>query len=55
MEAGAALDEAQVLLGHASIRSTQVYFHPSRQRLRAAVERVGVLRPLTDTKDDRHD
>jgi integrase/recombinase XerD len=55
MEAGAALDEAQVLLGHASIRSTQVYFHPSRQRLRAAVERVGVLRPLTDTKDDPHD
>jgi integrase/recombinase XerD len=44
-EAGAAVDEAQVLLGHASITSTQVYMHPSQERLRAAVERVGVLRP----------
>jgi integrase/recombinase XerD len=46
METGAALDEAQVLLGHKSIQSTQVYLHPSQERLRAAVERVGVLRPL---------
>jgi integrase/recombinase XerD len=45
MEAGGTVDEAQVLLGHASITSTQPYLHPSQQRLRAAVERVGVLRP----------
>jgi integrase/recombinase XerD len=44
IEAGGTLDEAQVLLGHASIASVQVYMHPSQQRLRAAVERVGVLR-----------
>lgn len=48
MEAGGTLDEAQVLLGHASITSTQPYLHPSQERLRAAVERVGVLRPLPD-------
>jgi integrase/recombinase XerD len=45
MEAGSTLDEAQVLLGHASITSTEVYLHPSPRRLRAAVERLGVLRP----------
>ncbi|HEY2960048.1 MAG TPA: tyrosine-type recombinase/integrase [Actinomycetota bacterium] len=44
MEAGSTLDETQVLLGHASITSTQVYMHPSQERLRAAVERAGVLR-----------
>jgi integrase/recombinase XerD len=46
--AGGTLDEAQLLLGHASIVSTQVYMHPSQERLRAAVERVGVLRPARD-------
>src|SRR6266536_1784261 len=45
MAAGGTLDETQVLLGHASITSTQAYLHPSQQRLRAAVERVGVLPP----------
>jgi integrase/recombinase XerD len=43
--AGGTLDEVQALLGHASIISSQVYLHPSQERLRAAVERVGVLRP----------
>jgi integrase/recombinase XerD len=43
--AGATLDELQVLLGHASPSSSQVYLHPSKDRLRAAVERLGVLRP----------
>lgn len=40
LEAGGALDEAQALLGHAAPTSTQVYLHPSHDRLRAAVERV---------------
>lgn len=40
LEAGGALDEAQALLGHATPTSTQVYLHPSHDRLRAAVERV---------------
>lgn len=40
LDAGGALDEAQSLLGHASAGSTQVYAHPSPDRLRAAVERV---------------
>ena len=48
MEAGATLDEAQRLLGHASISSTQVYLHPSEERLRAAVERVSIGRPGVD-------
>ena len=38
--AGAAVDETQALLGHANPTSTQIYFHPSPDRLRAAVERV---------------
>jgi integrase/recombinase XerD len=40
LDAGAALDEAQALLGHASPASTQVCLHPSGDRLRQAVERV---------------
>jgi integrase/recombinase XerD len=40
LEAGGALDEAQALLGHASPASTQVYLHPSHDRLRRAVDRV---------------
>lgn len=40
LEAGGALDEAQSLLGYAAPNSTQVYLHPSHDRLRAAVERV---------------
>ena len=47
--AGAAVDETQALLGHANPASTQVYFHPSPDRLRDAVERVP--RPL----GHRHD
>ncbi len=35
-------DEAQRLLGHAAISSTQVYLHPSEERLRVAVERVSI-------------
>src|SRR5664280_100416 len=46
---GAAVDETQALLGHASPASTQVYFHPSPDRLRGAVERVP--RPLGRRND----
>src|SRR5258708_31522175 len=35
LDAGGAIDEAQELLGHASISSTQVYTHPHPARLRA--------------------
>jgi len=45
MAAGGALDELQALLGHASITSSQVYLHPSEERLRAAVERVPIPGP----------
>lgn len=41
MAAGAAIDEVARLLGHVSLTSTQVYLHPSAERLRAAVDRVG--------------
>jgi site-specific recombinase XerD len=46
LEAGGALDEAQALLGHATPASTQVYLHPSHDRLRQAVERVSAGTPL---------
>lgn len=38
LDAGAGLDAAQDLLGHASAASTQVYAHPDPARLRAAVD-----------------
>jgi integrase/recombinase XerD len=44
LEAGGAVDEAQSLLGHSQVSSTQVYLHPSPERLRAAVERVAMSR-----------
>lgn len=40
-DSGALLDEIQMLLGHASPTSSQPYLHPSADRLRAAVDRVG--------------
>jgi integrase/recombinase XerD len=46
MDAGGAVDEAQELLGHARIGSTQMYLHPSPQRLRDAVERVAAPAPM---------
>ena len=49
LEAGGALDEAQALLGHATPASTQVYLHPSQDRLRQAVERVAARMPLEGT------
>jgi integrase/recombinase XerD len=52
MAAGGTLDETQLLLGHAAITSTQAYLHPSQERLRAAVERMGVLRPLPNPGGD---
>ena len=44
LDVGGALDEVQLLLGHASASSTQVYVHPDPHRLRRAVESVGSLR-----------
>jgi integrase len=40
LDAGGTLEEAQDLLGHGSITSTQVYVHPDPARLRAAVDAV---------------
>lgn len=40
VDAGADLDVLQSLLGHGSPMSSKPYLHPSRQRLREAVERV---------------
>jgi integrase/recombinase XerD len=45
MDAGGAVDEAQELLGHARVGSTQVYLHPCDKRLRAAVDRVAESAP----------
>jgi len=41
LDAGGAIDEVQALLGHRSVRATQVYAHPDYGRQRQAVERVG--------------
>ena len=38
------LDVVRELLGHASVRSTEVYVHPDPDALRAAVDRLGPLR-----------
>ena len=46
LDAGGTIDEAQDLLGHASISSTQVYTHPDVARLRAAVDAVPSPREL---------
>lgn len=48
-DAGAAVDEIQDLLGHASVSSSQVYIHPAPGRLRQAVGRVPVPRDLAGT------
>jgi integrase/recombinase XerD len=47
-DAGGALDEVQSLLGHAQPRSSSVYLHPDRHRLRAAVQRVPSPRELRE-------
>lgn len=49
IDAGGTLEEAQDLLGHASIASTQVYAHPDPARLRAAVD--AVPSPLSQAGD----
>lgn len=41
---GSTIDEVKELLGHAYITSSEIYLHPSDERLRAAVERVGTPR-----------
>jgi len=41
---GATLDEIKDLLGHSSFTASEVYLHPSPQRLREAVDRVPVPR-----------
>lgn len=40
VDAGATLDELKELLGHAWLTSSEVYLHPSPQRLRDVVDRV---------------
>jgi site-specific recombinase XerD len=44
MASGATLDEVRDLLGHASFTASEVYLHPSAERLREAVARVPVPR-----------
>jgi site-specific recombinase XerD len=44
--AGGTLDEIRELLGHAAITSSQVYLHPSPDRLREAVDRVELPRAI---------
>ena len=46
LDAGGSVDEAQELLGHASVSSTEVYAHPDPARLRAAVDAVPSPREL---------
>jgi site-specific recombinase XerD len=46
LDAGGSIDEAQELLGHASVSSTEVYTHPDPARLRAAVDAVPSPREL---------
>ena len=46
-EAGGTLDELKDLLGHAWLTSSEVYLHPSPQRLRDAVERIPSPRTTT--------
>jgi site-specific recombinase XerD len=46
LDAGGTVDEAQELLGHASVSATQVYTHPDPARLRAAVDAVPTPREL---------
>ncbi len=40
MASGASLDEVQVLMGHVSMLSTQIYLHPDERLLHDLVERV---------------
>jgi integrase/recombinase XerD len=40
---GASIDVVKELLGHASIRSTEVYLHPGADAQRSAVDRLGPL------------
>jgi integrase/recombinase XerD len=47
-DSGAALDEIQQLMRHASPSSSQPYLHPSSARLRAAVDRVPAPRALVE-------
>ena len=46
LDAGGLVDEAQELLGHASVSSTEIYTHPDPARLRAAVDAVPSPREL---------
>lgn len=50
-DAGAGLDVVAELLGHAAVSSSQVYLHPDRSRLRAAVDAVPT--PRVDAGRDR--
>jgi len=40
---GASIDVVKELLGHSSIRATEVYLHPNVDALRAAVDALGPI------------
>ncbi|MEU3023550.1 tyrosine-type recombinase/integrase [Nocardiopsis alba] len=46
LDAGGAIDEVQILLGHQSVTSSQIYVHPDFARQRVAIERVPSARDL---------
>jgi len=56
-DAGVGIDVVQSVLGHVSILSTQLYLHPSDDRMRDAVERLAQRegarrsRPATENRD----
>jgi integrase/recombinase XerD len=45
VQAGVPLHEVQQMLGHSSLSTTQVYLHTTPQRLKSAIDTVGVPRP----------
>jgi hypothetical protein len=52
-EAGGRIEDAQLLAGHASTRTTQLYNRKARKNARVGVERVQLCDHADITEDDR--